>query len=147
MSSLTKDQIDECKSAFKHFDQDKDGSISSKEIGQLMTAIGVKLSPKELEDTIKEYDTNKSGKIDYDEFLALFEKKINEPDSKEDIIEAFKIFDNRNDGTIAVDDLKDVITAFGNPLTDEEFNFLLIEAEVTTDNRINYKNFVERSFA
>jgi calmodulin len=146
MSSLTKDQIDECQSAFNYFDQDKDGVINSKEIGQVMNAIGVKMTAKELEDTIKEYDTNNSGKIEYNEFVAIYEKKLKQPDSKEDIIEAFKIFDSRNDGTISVDDLRDVITVFGTPLTNEEFDFLLIEAKVSKERRINYKNFVETAF-
>jgi calmodulin len=104
------------------------------------------MTAKELEDTLKEYDTNNSGKIEYKEFVAIYEKKLKQPDSKEDIIEAFRIFDSRNDGTISVDDLRDVITVFGTPLTKEEFDFLLIEAKVTNDGRINYKNFVETSF-
>ncbi|CAF1554068.1 unnamed protein product [Rotaria magnacalcarata] len=59
--------------AFKKFDIDGNGFISSKELENIMSRMGKHLSQKELQATISSLDLNKDGKISFDEFCTLFD--------------------------------------------------------------------------
>ena len=51
--------------AFKIFDKNGDGFINAQELRQVMTNLGEHLTEKELEDMMKEADTDGDGLINY----------------------------------------------------------------------------------
>ena len=54
------------------FDKDKDGTISAKELANVMeTLIGQKPSMDEINSMIKEVDLNSDGKLELEEFITL----------------------------------------------------------------------------
>jgi len=55
----------ELKQAFKVFDINGDGYISAAELRQAMTTIGEKMTDKEINDIMKQWDSDGDGKIDY----------------------------------------------------------------------------------
>ena len=60
--------------AFKVFDLDANGFISAKELELAMANLGEKLSDIELAELIKQADTDKDGRINYVEFIAMMNK-------------------------------------------------------------------------
>ncbi|KAI5710262.1 hypothetical protein M8J76_017006 [Diaphorina citri] len=69
------DGEDELKEAFKVFDKNNDGLISSLELRHVMTHLGEKLSEEEVDDMIKEADLNGDGVVDYKEFVTILTSK------------------------------------------------------------------------
>ena len=65
----------ELQDAFKFFDGDKDGYITSLELRNAMNNLGDNLSPEEVEEMIKEADLDNDQKIDYDEFMKVIMSK------------------------------------------------------------------------
>lgn len=61
-----------------------------------------------------------SGTIDFEEFLQMMTAKMGERDSREEIMKAFKLFDDDNTGFITLKNLKRVAKELGENLTDEE---------------------------
>lgn len=59
------------------FDKDGDGFISAKELRQVMTNLGEKLTDSDVEDMFAEADVNGDGKIDYQgkDFFSTWLKK------------------------------------------------------------------------
>merc|ERR1711890_198393 len=57
------DSKEEMKEAFKVFDKDGDGLISSQELRQVMKNLGEDLTDKEVEDMIREADTDGDGQV------------------------------------------------------------------------------------
>ena len=139
---LTKEQIDEFKTAFALFDKNGDGTISTKELGCIKRAYGHDHTEAELKDMIGEFDKNGDGAIDFEEFLIMMEQKMAETKSKLDIDETFKVLDKDGNGFISADELKQVINNLGEKLTDEEVNELIREADIDDDGQINYEEFV-----
>ena len=69
---------------------------------------------------IADIDKDGSGTIDFDDFLAMMTTKMGERDSKEEILKAFKLFDDDETGKISFKNLKRVAKELGENMSDEE---------------------------
>ena len=58
-----------------------------------MRSLGQNPIEAELQDMINEVDADENDTIDYPEFLNLMTKKMKDTDSKEELKEAFYVFD------------------------------------------------------
>ncbi|XP_064474224.1 calcium-binding protein E63-1-like isoform X2 [Ornithodoros turicata] len=65
------DIMDDLMAAFKVFDKDSNGYISKDELKQAMEMIGEKLSDQELDSMLEATDTDKDGRINYQEFVTV----------------------------------------------------------------------------
>ncbi|XP_048609122.1 calmodulin-1-like [Brassica napus] len=97
----------------------------------------------ELQDMINEVDADGNGTIDFSDFLNLMAKKMKDTDSKEELKEAFRVFDKDQNGFISAAELCHVMTNLGEKLTDEEVEEIVREADVDGDGQKNYEEFVK----
>ncbi|XP_030592579.1 calcium-binding protein 5b [Archocentrus centrarchus] len=66
----------ELKDAFKEFDLDGDGSITSDEMKHaMMKLLGKHTSTNEIDAVVKEADNNGDGTVDFEEFVKMMSKK------------------------------------------------------------------------
>ncbi|KAJ3737291.1 calmodulin [Lentinula guzmanii] len=110
---LSEEQVNEFKEAFSLFDKDGDGTITTLELGTVMRSLGQNPTDAELQDMINEVDVDGNGTIDFNEFLAMMEKKFKDTDSEEEIRQAFQVFDKDGNGTISAKELKAVMESLG----------------------------------
>ncbi|KAM3147209.1 EF-hand domain [Paramecium bursaria] len=61
--------------AFKIFDQDGDGTLSAQELKHVLINMGEKVSDQDVNDLIKEFDSDKDGYITLEEFIKLLNWK------------------------------------------------------------------------
>lgn len=59
------DESEELKEAFRVFDKDGNGFISASELRHVMTNLGERLTDEEVDDMIKEADTDGDGQVNY----------------------------------------------------------------------------------
>lgn len=144
VDNLTEEQLTEYKEAFGLFDKDGDGTITTKELGIVMRALGKNPTEQDLLDMINEIDTECTGTVDFPEFLALMCRPLRAPDSEQDIKEAFKVFDKDASGSISTQELRHVMTNLGEKLNEEEVDELLKEADKDNNGMIDYNWFVEQ---
>ncbi|KAJ8780456.1 hypothetical protein J1605_011720 [Eschrichtius robustus] len=67
---------------------------------------------------------------------------MSEKDEKEEILKAFKLFDDDNTGSISVNNIKRVAKELGENLTDDELQEVLDEADHDGDGEINEEEFL-----
>jgi Ca2+-binding EF-hand superfamily protein len=143
MSTLDEEKLKECKIVFDLFDKDKDGLIPTKELGNLMRILGAAPSNIELETIIQNLESNNHKLISFEKFIVIFQKKLESQDSEEDIINEFRKLDKDNNGTISENDLRNLMSNYDNPLSDEEIEEIIQEANVDSNGNIDYINFTK----
>merc|ERR1712216_280292 len=80
--------------AFDLFDTDGSGAIDAKELKVAMRALGFEPKKDEIRKMTSDIDKDGDGTIDYDEFMMMMTAKMSEKDSREEIIKAFRLFDD-----------------------------------------------------
>ena len=98
--ALTEEQKQEIREAFDLFDTDGSGSIDAKELKVAMRALGFEPKKEEIKKMIADIDTDGSGTIDFNEFLEMMTAKMSERDPMEEIIKAFRLFDDDETGAV-----------------------------------------------
>jgi len=141
MSELSQEQINEFREAFDLFDKDKDGQITSKELGTVMRSLGQNPTDTELQDMIREVDTTGKGNIQFNDFVKMMAKKMKDTDNEDEIVEAFRVFDKEGHGYIPATELRHVMTSLGEKLTNEECDEMIREADIDNTGQINYVEF------
>ena len=143
VENLSEEKITEFRAAFELFDKDRDGAITTKELGTVMRNLGQNPSEEELKQMIREVDLDGSGTIDFKEFLCLMVKKMKGNDTEEELLEAFKVFDRDGNGYITSHELRHIMTNLGEGLTPEEVEEMIREADLDNDGQIDYDEFVK----
>ena len=134
--------------AFEMFDKDKDGSITAKELVNVIESLfGQKPSMDEISAMIKDVDLNQDGKIGLDEFMTLMEKNSPDTQTEEEVINAFRVFDKEGNGLIATAELKHIMITIGDKMTEEEADEMIHEADIDDDGVISYEEFVRMMMA
>ncbi|KAK3317204.1 hypothetical protein B0T22DRAFT_164704 [Podospora appendiculata] len=140
---LPADQVAQIKEVFDVFDKDHTGDITADELGHVMKELGLNPSDSELQDLVNEADTNKDGVISFDEFLGLMSMAVKETDSEQELLNAFKVFDQDGSGTISTEELRNVLRSLGENLTDAELDEMIQMADKNGDGHIDYQEFAQ----
>ncbi|KAF5366604.1 hypothetical protein D9758_008978 [Tetrapyrgos nigripes] len=120
---------------------DGDGTITTQELGTVMRSLGQNPSETDLNDMINEVDRDGNGTIDFQEFLIMMAKKLQDTDTDAELRAAFAVFDSDKSGSITADELKKVMKKLGEDLTDAEIDAMMKEADVNGDGQINFEEF------
>ncbi|XP_068960973.1 centrin-4-like [Petaurus breviceps papuanus] len=139
---LTEEQKQEIKEAFDLFDVDGSGSIDVKELKIAMRALGFEPKKEEIKKMIAEIDKEGFGTINFEDFFAMMSVKMSEKDEKEEILKAFKLFDDDCTGSITLKNIKRVAKELGENLSDEELQEMLDEADRDGDGEISEQEFL-----
>ena len=87
-------------------------------------------------------DADRSGTIEFNEFLTLMANNLKTSESENAICDAFQAFDEEGLGVIPADELRHALTNLGEKLTNVEINELVKLADKRKDGRVKYKEFV-----
>jgi len=140
--NLSADQIDEMQEAFNFFDRDQSGTISAKEIANVMRSLGQNPTESEISDIVHEMDADGNGEIDFDEFVTMMSTRMKSTDEMTDELHtAFNLFDLDGNGRISVDELRTVMANLGEKLSNEEAQAIFDLWDLNKDGVIDYMEF------
>ncbi|KRY33770.1 calmodulin [Trichinella spiralis] len=142
VNQLTPDEVDEFREAFMMFDKDKNGTISTKELGVAMRSLGQNPTEQELIEMINEVDIDGNGQIEFPEFCLMMKRMMKETDS-EMIREAFRVFDKDGNGVVTAQEFRYFMMHMGMQFTEDEVDEMIQEVDVDGDGQIDYEEFVK----
>ncbi|KAL7066340.1 putative centrin protein [Cryptosporidium serpentis] len=141
-NEISEEQKQEIKEAFELFDTEKTGKIDYHELKVAMRALGFDIKKTQVLEIMREYDKNGSGYVDYKDFMEIMTQKILERDPKEEILKAFKLFDDDNTGKISLKNLRRVARELGENISDDELQAMIEEFDKDMDGEINEEEFL-----
>merc|ERR1719208_343920 len=133
--------LNDVKASFRKWDSDGDGHITRLELRQVMSSF----SESEVDTVFALGDTDKSGGIDYQEFITLLVPGASQTITKlsaqfktvADIKAAFKRLDANNDGQICRDELR-----AGMRLSDPDMDVVFALRDLDGDGEISLGEFI-----
>jgi len=152
MADLSESEIEDVREVFDLFDfwDGRDGLVDAVKLGDFMRCCG--LSPTN--NLIKKHGgTVKLGEkqFKFEEILPIFKVVSEDKDTGTfaDFMEAMKTFDREGLGFISSAELRNVLTAMGERLTDGEVDFILKHTETheDIDGNIKYEEFIKKVLA
>mgnify|MGYP000991420818 CR=1 FL=1 len=149
--NISNEKITFFKNCFDTFDTDKDGFIGLNFIMDLLKNVKIDLDQNEYQNFVNELDFEKSGKINFDEFILLILRKYKEGPVNEvdDYKDSFNFISNGKDklNKERLRNLFDVITSkcgMDSKITDDELNEMFKEANYGDENsEINFESFLK----
>jgi len=137
---VTKEDKNELLELFQNFDLNGDGVLTKEEIingyKQILGDVEAEL---EAERIMKEVDLDKSGTIDYNEFVlaSISQQKLL---NKERLEATFKMFDKDGNGTISADEIKSVLCQ-GGSVDPAAIDQIIKEVDINGDGEISLVEF------
>lgn len=135
------------KEAFNFYDQDHDGLINSKALLSALRSLGINPNEEEVNEMLIDVGLDASDRIKLDDFIFIANKQFKSKNPKNEIIKAFKIFDTDNDGKIKTDEFVHIMTNICDPLTKEEINEIMHEADPKNEGIIDINDFANVLFS
>lgn len=137
MAMFNQNQIQEFKEAFTMMDQDRDGIINEDDLANIYQQVGREPDGKQLKAMIKEA----GDKLNFTGFLGLFGEAMSGTDPEPKVRDAFKMFDEKNEGFLAEDYIKDLLMNVGDPFSKDEIKQVWKEAPIE-GGKLDYMKFV-----
>ncbi|XP_014676112.1 PREDICTED: troponin C, isoform 2-like [Priapulus caudatus] len=99
----------------------------------------------ELRPWLRRLTADGSGKMDFEDFAMVVVKFILESDEDmtEQLREAFRLYDKGNQGYIVVDDLKEILRAVDDKMSDTDLNGLIKEIDQDGSGTVDFDEFLE----
>ena len=140
---LSKSEKDNLAKVFKAFDKNGDGKLSMEEVKEgYLEHYGKVMSDEEVEQMFNAVDTDKSGFIDYSEFViaAMNERQLT---SNDKLQAAFKMFDKDGSGIISADEIREVLQFGGSSsLSATAVQQIINQVDENGDGEISFEEFV-----
>eukprot|EP00413_Alexandrium_margalefii_P019629 CAMPEP_0204528192 /NCGR_PEP_ID=MMETSP0661-20131031/9390_1 /ASSEMBLY_ACC=CAM_ASM_000606 /TAXON_ID=109239 /ORGANISM="Alexandrium margalefi, Strain AMGDE01CS-322" /LENGTH=217 /DNA_ID=CAMNT_0051534153 /DNA_START=38 /DNA_END=691 /DNA_ORIENTATION=- len=137
-------QIREIVWAFGVSDVLEDGLISAKEVRRCLSRLGEEPSEKELLRVLNLVDPHGHGVIDFQKFVRLMSHFDRSMLTENELINAFKIFDRDQSGSIDAIEMQELMTKLGFKITPLEAHALIEEADDDKSGEVTYGEFVNK---
>ncbi len=129
---------------FEIFDRDGNGTISIKELEQIMDALGQSVTETQLQEIIAEIDLNSDGEISFEEFCSLNILPQDTQNSEQDLMEVFQRFDKNGDGYIDVEEMSsEAMSILNTSLSEQEVIEMFRIADSDGNGQLDYPEFVK----
>ena len=141
MTDLTEEQILEFKDAFSLFDEVGDGKVDKDRVPDILRSVGLNPLKQDLE-KVKENLKSSKDRIAFEEFLPIYvplAKK--QAGSAEEFVEALRMFDRDSNGRISAAELRRMLTALGDKLTESQADVIIALQE--KKGLVDYEKLVQ----
>ena len=136
VNQINDEENNKIKEAFALFDQNDDGILTKDELIILLRSLGKYITENDVTNLIRNVNT-----IDINNFMIIL-NKIAPKDTRQNLQEAFEIFDSENNGYINVPEFRHILTNLGEKLTNDEIDNIIIQLDINNEGKIYKEIFL-----
>ena len=137
---LTREQVLQYREVYTKYGKENGGKMSPQDLGTAMRYLGKNPSQAELRLMAERVGADRTGRIEFHEFLSMMQSCKDYLDCEQEIIEAFRVFDKAGTGLISTAELRETLTSIGETLTQEEVEELFNAGETDHNGLIKYQD-------
>merc|ERR1711862_332123 len=144
-TGLDPEQVDSLKKGFDGFDKEG-GTINQTTMMMILKSMGVDVNKTDMENYAAEVDEEGSGKFSFAMFCSVAAKFMIEDDEeqmKEELKEAFRIYDKDGQGFITTDVLKEILREIDTTLTEDDLDNIIEEVDEDGSGTLDFDEFQE----
>mmetsp|Transcript_13666 Transcript_13666/g.47209 ORF Transcript_13666/g.47209 Transcript_13666/m.47209 type:complete len:297 (+) Transcript_13666:190-1080(+) len=143
-TGLDADKQASIRAVFSLYDKDKSGTISAKELGDMLRVCGQNPTEETIRDLMIQFDSDGSGSLDIYEFAQVLRDLEKESGALDTLLmRAFKFLDSKEDGSLDLQELCTVLMEIGEPLSEAEVTEFMKLADSNGDGVLSVKEFLE----
>ncbi|BFZ06077.1 hypothetical protein BsWGS_09116 [Bradybaena similaris] len=146
---LTREELEDVQDVFDLFDfwDGRDGFIDAVKVGDLLRCVDLNPTLANIRSWGGE-DKPGEKQLSYEEFLAIYKqtKSVKEWGTFRDFVEAFKSFDREGQGYISAAEMRHLLTAMAERLTDDDVDEIIRLTDITIDleGNVKYEDFINK---
>lgn len=140
---LSEAQTKSAQDAFSSLDKRDEGKIKVGDIAQAMKKLGHNIKVDWLEKMEDEIDTEGTGYIEFEEFLTLIQKKIQEDEDEKELKEIFRVLDKEKKGEVNVNELRWILKNLGDDLTEDDIDDMIMDVDTDGSGWVDYDEFAK----
>ena len=126
MTDLTEEQILEFKDAFSLFDDTGDGKVDKAQVPRILRSVGLNPMKHDIDKVRESMKSTKEKRIAFEEFLPIYVSLAKkQTGSAEEFIQALRNFDRDLNGRISAAELRRMLTALGDKLTEAQAEVII----------------------
>merc|ERR1712181_98693 len=133
-TGLDHEQIDSLKKGFEGFDKEGSGTINQTTMQMILKSMSVECNKTDMDNYAGDVDEEESGKFTFED---------DEEQMKEELKEAFRIYDKECQGFITNDVLKDILREIDSTLTEEDLDHIVEEVDEDGSGTMDFDEFQE----
>lgn len=146
MATMTEEDIKEYQECFAILDKDEDGQLKREEISQIVSSIQPAMGADQ--DEINAFmEAGEIGdRADEVKFRDAMVKKMTITSSKEELLEAFKVFDADGTGKIGIAEMTQIMKVLGEGMISEAHLDVLLKKCASKDDpdTCDYNQWIDR---
>jgi len=145
MTGLDPEQVDSLKKGFDGFDKEG-GTINQTTMMMILKSMGVDVNKTDMDNYASEVDEEETGKFSFYMFCQVAGKFMIEDDEeqmKEELKEAFRIYDKEGQGFITNDVLKEILREIDPTLTEGDLDNIIEEVDEDGSGTMDFDEFQE----
>mmetsp|Transcript_80523 Transcript_80523/g.227944 ORF Transcript_80523/g.227944 Transcript_80523/m.227944 type:complete len:179 (-) Transcript_80523:196-732(-) len=137
-------QLNDIVWSFKVSDILEDGLISEKEVRRALLRLGEVPTERELLKAMNSVDPYAHGTVDFQKFLRIMSQFDRSMLTENELINAFKIFDKDQSGSIDAIEMQELMSKLGFKITPLEAHALIAEADDDNSGEVTFTEFVNK---
>ncbi|CCJ29537.1 unnamed protein product [Pneumocystis jirovecii] len=135
-AQLTSAQINELKESFTLLDKNGNGVIEKEDLQAMLISLGQDSSTSDISYML----SLMPSPLNFAAYLTFFSTHLSAISPREEIIDAFRTFDENNSGKVNLNELKDALMTMGSRMSEEQVNNAL--KRFVSGNYILYRDLV-----
>jgi len=130
--------------AFQVSDILQDNSISTRDLRRALDRMGEAPTDKAFLKIMNEVDPHANGKHSFQQFVRVMANFDRSMLTEDELINAFKIFDKDQSGSIDAIEMQELMGKLGFPVTPLEAHAIIAEADDDNSGEVSYSEFVSK---